>query len=336
MGSTVVLSFEEACQLVEKALENHGTTATIAHCVAQALTLADADGQNSHGLARVPSYLIQLQSHKVDGRSAPTKRILNSSSIEINVNGGFAYPALELATCELIRVCCENGGIAMVALVGSHHCGVAGHTVEKLAQAGHIGLMFANTPKAITAPGGGKPLLGTNPIAFACPRKSEYPVVIDLSLSQVARGRVVEAAKRNEQVPSDWGIDKHGMPTSDPSEILTGSLNAIGGNKGSVLALMVEILTATFTGSQYGYQAASFFDGEGGPPQVGQLLLGMKADQFNPNFCSRIEELLSELQTEPGIRIPGERRFTNRIKAKELGIAYPVSLIDTIRKTTAG
>ncbi len=333
MDSTVVLSFKEACQLVEKALENHGTAPTTANCVAQALTLADADGQKSHGLTRVPSYLIHLQSGKVDGKSEPTKRILNSSSIEINVNSGFAYPALELAADELIRVCGEIGGIAMVALVGSHHCGVAGHTVEKLAQAGHIGLMFANTPKAITAPGGGKPLLGTNPIAFACPRKSEYPIVIDLSLSQVARGRVVEAANRNEQVPSDWGIDKHGMPTTDPNEILTGSLNAIGGDKGSVLALMVEILAAAFTGSRYGYQAASFFDGEGSPPQVGQLLLGMKANQFSPNFYSRIEELLSELRTESGIRIPGERRFINRIKAKELGLKYPRPLIDMIRKS---
>ena len=332
MESTSILSFENAISLAHNALQSNGTEIEVADCVAHALVLADADAQRSHGLERVPSYVEQLRSAKVNGQVKPTIRRVNSSSIEVMANDGFAFPAIELAIESLTDVC-EEQGVAVAAIVGSHHCGVMGHPVEKLARAGFVSTMFANTPKAMAMAGGGRPILGTNPIAFACPRAGELdPLIIDTSLSTVARGKIVLAAKRGERVPEDWGVGSHGKPTTDPQEILEGGLNPVGGAKGSALALMVEILAGAFVRSNFGFQASSFFDGEGGPPRVGQLLICLNADEFNTNFTEHVELLLREIENEPNTRIPGARRLLSRNSAIRDGLEYSQDLIDSIKR----
>ncbi len=247
-------------------------------------------------------------------------------------NDGFAYPAIELAIDSLTDICAVQG-VAVAAIVGSHHCGVMGHPVEKLARAGFISIMFANTPKAMAVAGGGRPILGTNPIAFSCPRTDGLdPLIIDTSLSMAARGKIVLAAKRGERVPEDWGVNSRGMPTSDPQEILEGGLNPVGGNKGSALALMVEILAGAFVRSNFGFQASSFFDGDGGPPRVGQLLISLNASEFNENFGECVNLLLREIESEPNARIPGARRLASRISAFRDGLEYSQDLIDSVKR----
>lgn len=332
MEPTEILSFDRAQSLACEALQSNGTTTEVADCVAHALVLADADAQKSHGLERIPSYIGQLRSGKVDGQAFPTSRRVKLSTIEVEANGGFAYPAIELAIDWLKGVCMEQG-IAMAAIVGSHHCGVMGHPVEKLARAGLIGIMFANTPKAMAVFGGRSPSLGTNPIAFACPRSDDKdPLIVDTSLSEVARGKIVLAAKRGNKVPDHWGVNSSGEPTSDPKEILEGGLNPIGGAKGAALAMMVEILAGAFVRSNFGFQATSFFDGEGGPPNVGQLLICLNAKEFNTEFNEQVELLMLEMGKNPHFRIPGARRLKNRNSAISHGIEYSQDLIESISR----
>ena len=330
MNSRVILSFQEAQNLASAALRAHGASPDIADCVASALVLADADGQNSHGLVRVSSYAEQLRSQKVNGQAEPFLTRTNSSTIEVKANYGFAYPAIKLAVNSLIESCGPQG-IMMAAVIGSHHCGVAGHPVEILARNGFIGIMFANTPKAMAAPGGKHALFGTNPISFACPRIEYEPVVVDLALSQAARGKIVVAAEQGKLIPDDWGIDVKGNPTTDPKEVLRGSMKVFGGEKGAALAMMIEILAGAFLNSNFGFEASSFLDDKGKPPNVGQLLICFNATQFNPDFKERVETLIAKISEEPNTRIPGMRRFINRKAALASGISYPKSLIEFIR-----
>ena len=330
MISKVRISFESARHLAHKALVAQGADDLVAASVASALALADADGQTGHGLSRIPSYIDQMHCRKVDGKALPFIQNKSHQSIEIDANGGFAYPAISLAVEKLLAACRERGGIVMAAIVGSHHCGVAGHPVEKLAQGGFLGLMLANTPKAMHAFGGAKPIFGTNPIAFACPRKSHDPIVLDLSLSVAARGKIVQSAGQGSDIPDDWGINEQGQPTTDPKEVLKGSLNAIGGTKGMALALMVEILAGAFVNSHFGFQATSFFDREGGPPRVGQLLICMNPLEFNPEFFKQIETLVEKILEEQSARLPGSKRFANRKAAEHSGLDYSEALIDSI------
>ena len=116
--------------------------------------------------------------------------------------------------------------------------------------------------------GGNKPLYGTNPIAFAAPRAQGDPLLIDLSLSHVARGKVMLAQKAGEPIPEGWALDVDGNPTTDADAAMAGTMVPSGGAKGAALALMVELLTAGLAGANFAYQASSLFDDKGDRPRT--------------------------------------------------------------------
>jgi (2R)-3-sulfolactate dehydrogenase (NADP+) len=250
--------------------------------------------------------------------------------VTIDAAHGFAYPALNLAfdaLCELVPKC----GIAAAAITRSHHSGVAGHQVERLADRGLIGLCFCNTPQGIAPWGGNRGVFGTNPIAFAAPRPGFPPLVIDMSLSKVARGKINVAAQRGESIPEGWAVDSNGAPTTDPNAAMQGTLLPMGDAKGAQLVLMVEVLAAALTASNFGYEASSFFTGVGDPPGVGQFIIAIDPQPFsNGAFADRIEALLAAMLDQPGTRLPGAQRFTRRDAAARDGVNIPQALYDEL------
>ena len=325
----------EAWELVFDALQKHQTSTENAKEVADALICAEIDGQSGHGLSRVPSYIQQLSSGKVDGNAKPTIVGSNGAVIRIDAKNGFAYPALSLAIKELVS-CSKKYGIAVASISHSHHFGQAGRHVERLAESELIGLMFGNTPKAIPPWGGSKALYGTNPIAFSVPRSKTPPLVIDLSLSKVARGKVMMANQKNERIPQGWAIDEQGNPTSDAKKALAGAMLPIGDAKGSALALMIEILSAALTGSNFGFEASSFFDSEGDSPGVGQLIIAIDPSFFSGDvFSERVETIINAILEQPSTRLPGNKRLEKRKwREKTKTIAIPQELYDEIVKLT--
>ena len=325
----------EALELVFDALQKHQTSTENAKEVADALICAEIDGQSGHGLSRVPSYIQQLSSGKVDGNAKPAIVGSNGAVIRIDAKNGFAYPALSLAIKELVS-CSKKYGIAVASISHSHHFGQAGRHVERLAESELIGLMFGNTPKAIPPWGGSKALYGTNPIAFSVPRSKTPPLVIDLSLSKVARGKVMMANQKNERIPQGWAIDEQGNPTSDAKKALAGAMLPIGDAKGSALALMIEILSAALTGSNFGFEASSFFDSEGDSPGVGQLIIAIDPSFFSGDvFSERVETIINAILEQPSTRLPGNKRLEKRKwREKTKTIAIPQELYDEIVKLT--
>ena len=325
----------EAWELVFDALQKHQTSTENAKEVADALICAEIDGQSGHGLSRVPSYIQQLSSGKVDGNAKPTIVGSNGAVIRIDAKNGFAYPALSLAIKELVS-CSKKYGIAVASISHSHHFGQAGRHVERLAESELIGLMFGNTPKAIPPWGGSKALYGTNPIAFSVPRSKTPPLVIDLSLSKVARGKVMMANQKNERIPQGWAIDEQGNPTSDAKKALAGAMLPIGDAKGSALALMIEILSAALTGSNFGFEASSFFDSEGDSPGVGQLIIAIDPSFFSGDvFSERVETIVSAILDQPSTRLPGNKRLEKRKwREKTKKIAISQELYDEVTKLT--
>jgi (2R)-3-sulfolactate dehydrogenase (NADP+) len=196
--------------------------------------------------------------------------------------------------------------------------------------------MFGNTPKAIPPWGGSKALYGTNPIAFSVPRSKTPPLVIDLSLSKVARGKVMMANQKNERIPQGWAIDEQGNPTSDAKKALAGAMLPIGDAKGSALALMIEILSAALTGSNFGFEASSFFDSEGDSPGVGQLIIAIDPSFFSGDvFSERVETIINAILEQPSTRLPGNKRLEKRKwREKTKTIAIPQELYDEIVKLT--
>ena len=326
---------QELRALAGRTLIAAGASPDNADQVAAALVAAELDGLASHGLSRVPFYADQVKSGKVDGRAVPELTRLASAVIRVDARSGFAYPAIELGL-EAADSSVGATGIAAVAIANSHHCGVAGHHVERLAEKQLVGLMFANTPSAIAPWGGRRGLFGTNPIAFACPRRDAPPLVVDLSVSVGARGRIVLAAGKGETIPEGWALDASGRPTTDAKAAMGGTLLPIGGAKGAALALMVEILAAGLTGSRMGFEASSFFDAEGRPPRTGQLFIVLDPSAFGVDFIERVETLASAMLSESGVRLPGDRRHASRARLARDGIPVSETLIAELRRRAGG
>jgi (2R)-3-sulfolactate dehydrogenase (NADP+) len=325
-----ILTMAEAQDLVVRTLTRCKTGAENAQSVARALVSAEAEGQKGHGLSRLPSYAAQAKVGKVDGFAKPSLRWARPAAAVVDARDGFAYPALEAALAALPEAT-RTYGVAAAGIHHSHHCGVAGHPVEHLAKEGLLALLFANTPGAIAPWGGSKAVFGTNPIAFACPLPGQAPIVIDLSLSKVARGNILAAKQKGETIPEGWALDADGKPTTDPAAALAGTMLPLGDAKGTALTLMVELLAAGLTGANFATDAASFLDAEGGPPGTGQLLIAFDPEAFGgAGALAHFGALAQAIQDQPGARLPGARRLAAREKAVKEGLSVTDMLLADI------
>lgn len=322
----VTLSLEEAHHLALTALVNAGVEPINATATAAALVAAEIDGQVGHGLSRVPSYALHARVGKVDGRAVPMVVPAGEAAVRVDAGHGFAYPAVDLAIERLLPLVARTG-IAAAAIYRSHHFGQAGRHVERLADHGLVALAFANTPAAMALPGGRRSLMGTNPIAFAAPAPGRAPLVIDMALSMAARGKIMAASKVGQPIPEGWALDADGNPTTDAKAAMGGSLLPIGGAKGAALALMIEILCAALAGGSFGWNASGLFDGAGGPPDLGQLLIVLDPARFGgAGYADHMAQLLLAVAGDAPARLPGDRRLALRQQAASDGLTIPAAL----------
>lgn len=324
-----VLTLAQAQALVADTLVRCGTSPENAQSVARALVACEADGLKGHGLSRLPSYAAQVKAGKVKGDAKPGVSLARPGVLAIDAAHGFAFPALDLAVGALPDVT-RAQGIAAAAITRSHHCGAAGHPVEQLAEQGLVALMFANTPGAIAPWGGSQAVYGTNPIAFACPLPDAEPIVVDLSLSKVARGNIMAAKQRGEPIPQGWALDENGQPTTDPDSALRGTMLPLGDAKGTALALMVELLAAGLTGANFAAEASSFLDAKGPPPGTGQLIVAFDPAAFGGGL-NRFAALARSIEGQDGARLPGRRRMQLRRKAAAEGLSMSEALLAEIK-----
>lgn len=327
-----MLRLDEAHGLAKRALIRAGASDAAAHSTAQALVAAERDGQSGHGLSRVASYAAQLRAGKVVGSAVPQLEQRSAVAMHVDAGLGFAYPAIDAAIEWLGQSTVENG-MAIALISRSHHFGQAGAHVERLAELGLMAFLFGNSPKAMAFWGGRVARLGTNPIAFATPVPGGSPLVIDLALSVAARGRILAAAKQGQTIPPDWALDADGQPTTDPAAALAGTMAPLGGAKGAALALMVEIIAATLTGAHFGWEASSFLDAAGPPPDVGQVFLTIDPVAISAGaYPARMATLLLAMADEDGVRLPGSRRIARRATATAEGLSVTPALLAELRE----
>ena len=321
------LSLNDAEALARDALAACGASADMAVATARTLVAAEAAGQAGHGLSRVPQYAAFLKNGRADGAAVP--RIVNErgGAVLVDARHGLAYPALALAESE--AACRARAhGVAFAGVTNSHHSGAMGLPVARLAQQGLVALAFTNSPAAMPVPGGRRPLMGTNPVAAAFPRRGVAPLVIDMALSEVERGKIMVAAKECRPIPEGWAVDADGRPTTDPKAALSGAMLAMGGAKGALLAMVVELLCCALTGAAFGFEADSFFQDEGNRPRLGQALLVVDPGALAGSnaFASRIEAFIAAMAAEDGVRLPGSRRDALAARAAAEGVEIPDAL----------
>jgi (2R)-3-sulfolactate dehydrogenase (NADP+) len=325
---------QELFQLARTALERAGAHPKMAEAAARHLVRAEEQGLPTHGMSRVPFYCSMLRNGRADGSAQPQLAAERAGACLIDNRDGLPYVSVEWAVNEAIQRARRNG-VAFAGIRNSAHVGVLGIHLLPVAEAGLVGLAFTNSPAAIPAWGGKKALFGTNPVAAAFPRKGEDPIIIDLALTTVVRGRIMMAMRKGERIPEGWALDRNGRPTTDPKEAIEhGSLFPIGGAKGAMLALMFELICASLTGAAIGPEADSFFSEQGNKPRIGQAFLAIDpgglagSDRFN----ERVETVVATMLSDPEVRLPGARRFAAQKSAHAGGIDVPDDLLAQIQK----
>ncbi len=325
------LPLTEVHALVAAALQRAGANPAMAHSTARALVLAESQGQGGHGLSRVAQYSTHLRNGRANGQALPQVLHRKGAALVVDAQEGLAFPACELAITEALATAREQG-VAIVGVVRSHHCGVVVDHLRAVAAAGMVGLGFANSPAAMPAAGGKHPIFGTNPVAAVFPRRTADPLMIDLSLSEVARGKVMLAAKEGRPIPAGWALDALGQPTTDANAALAGSmlpLGAVSSTKGAMLALVVELLVTAVIGARFGFEASSFFVDAGNRPGIGQAFIVVDPGALagNDHYLDRLEVLVAEMLKDDGVRLPGARRETLRRKAEAEGLEVSDALV---------
>lgn len=334
MADTIRISIVEATDLLTVAFRGVGVANPLAASVARALVAAEAEGQVGHGFSRLADYAAQVRTGKIRVEAEVKISDRGPASRLVDAGLGFAYPALD-AAFEAGVPLARDMGIAVIAVANSHHCGALSVQVERYAKAGLIAIMVANAPKAIAPWGASQPVFGTNPIAFATPVADRPPLVIDLSLSKVARGKVMAAKKTGREIPANWALDVNGNPTTNAEAALKGTMVPIGEAKGTALALMVELLAAAFTGSAFSAEAGSFFDADGPAPRVGQTLIVIDP-VAQSDYGARVGLLLDMISAVEGARLPGERRREAIAAAEAHGLDVPAVFIMQARDLAGG
>ena len=197
-----------------------GMRADEACVVAELLVEANLVGHDSHGVIRIPQYLGQVEAGDIvpDAaveivHEAPTLAVLDA-------HWGFGQVAMSRGV-DMALEKARATGMAAISVRQANHVGRLGSYVERIAEGTAIALMFVNgAPVCRMAPWGGREARhGTNPIAMAFPSRSGPPVVLDMTTSAVAEGKVRVQRNRGAEVPDGWLLDAEGQPTNNPNTL---------------------------------------------------------------------------------------------------------------------
>ncbi len=326
------MSLAQVESLATEALVGAGTSPESAKSVGKAAQAAERDGIRSHGLLYVPIYCEHVKCGKVDGVAVPEVTRPRLSAIQVDAKTGFAHPAIDAGFNELIPLGKSNG-CAGLTIRNSYNCGVLGYHVERLAEAGLVGIGFTNSPASIAPVGGKKPVIGTNPFALAVPNsEGGAAFVLDQSASVVAKSEIMMRAREGSSIPEGWALDVEGQRTTDAEIALKGSMAPSGGYKGFGTGLLVEIMAAALSGAVLGLQASPFSGTAGGPPRTGQCFIAFDPDAYSgAEFYERISTLADAIQSPDGARLPGELLRKNRQRIELEGVEVAQSLLEKIR-----
>ncbi len=329
---------DELFEIARAALERAGASPGMAEAAARHLVSAEEQGLPTHGMSRVPFYCAMLKNGRADGAARPRLAADKAAACLIDNCDALPYESCEWAIEEVIQRARRNG-IGYAGITRSGHVGVLGIHLLPLARAGLVGLAFTNSPAAIPAWGGSKALFGTDPVAAVFPRADAEPLVIDLALTTVIRGKIMLAAQKGERIPEGWALDRHGKPTTDPKEAIEhGSMFPIGGVKGAMLALMFELICTALTGSAIGPEADSFFAEQGNRPRIGQSFIGIDPGALagREKYLERVETVVRLMLADAEVRLPGARRFEAEKRVRAEGIEVPDALLAKIAALATG
>lgn len=322
-----IRTLSEIFDISSDALCKSGAREDVARIMAASISDAEADGIRLIGLAYLPVYCRHLLCGKVDGQAVPAFEDSAPGALWADARHGFCHSAFAAGEAAFYEKALMQG-VASFGINRSYASGVLGWFAERMARAGFVGLAFSNASPTVAPFGGNRPVFGTNPIALGVPLEGRDPLVVDFSPAATTRLEIKKRRQAGRSIPLGWGLDAEGNPTEDPNEVLAGGTVApMSGHKGSALALVVEILAAGLTGARWSFQASDLGTDDGGPPEIGQFFIAINPRSTEGfGFSTHVNTLLSQMTSQAGVRLPGEKRLEHRKQSEASGVEVPDDL----------
>jgi LDH2 family malate/lactate/ureidoglycolate dehydrogenase len=300
--------------------------ATVARC----LVKADLRGVDTHGLQTLPHYLDRVRRGLINPR--PHLKVDRVTPMVGALDGqdAFGFVVATKGMAEAIDMAREFG-VGIVSARRSTHFGAAANYALQAMDAGYIGIVFTNASRAMPPWGGREGLLGTSPIAVAAPAGRETPFDLDMSPAVAARGKIRRAARRGQSIPLGYALDAEGRQTTNPNAALDGgTVQPIGGPKGSALAMLMDVMGGVISGAAFGGDVRNHFEDYERPQNVGHFIMAMKPDLFvsRDEYSMRMDTLVQRVHACPTaegfdeVIMPGERERRLEAKHRRTGIPF--------------
>ena len=320
MSITASHAIEHCTALLEKV----GVPKSNARITARAIVLSDVWGNASHGVMRLPFYLKRITMGGVNAEARLQTISERGAITGLDGEDGLGHWQLwEAANIGVHKA--KEFGISLVSVKNSSHCGALGVYLYPALDAGQIALIFTNGPAVMPAVGGNAPLLSTSPIAAGIPAMP--PMIIDLSTSAVARGKIAAAAKSGGSIPEGWAVDKEGKTITDAKEALMGMLAPLGGAKGFALGLMVESLSSGLSGGSLSTEVPDMFnpDDDTKPQGISHTVITIDPSDLGDSASYDDFNKLAGKIKESGGRVPGAKRaHPDDVEDHEITVAEAV------------
>lgn len=333
----VIVPVKQLKSIVNKLLLKANLVEKHAELVTDCLVEADMCGVSTHGVAILPSHINRIKNGGYN---------LTPEFKEIREGGAFAVIDSDNSIGFLSAIHCmeyaieasSKTGIFNVFSINCNTYGAAFYYPLLAVKKGLIGISFCNSPAAMAPWGGLDKLFGTNPFAIGIPCKNANPIVIDMSMSKVAKSKINEARKNNEQIPIDWALDEEGKPTIDPIEAIKGLVLPMGNHKGYNLTLAIDILAGALSGASFLNNVGRFYTEDNKCMNVGQTFIAIDPVQiYGDGFYELMDQYVNKIKNSKSlnnesVRVPGDNKFRIRKENISRGIKLHVNTINDLNK----
>lgn len=333
----------DAGQLISfctEALRQTGLSADDAKVTAEIIVECDMREVASHGVVALPHYIRQMQEGGIDVKAEPTIEREGPAYALVNANAGVGHLSGYKATKLAVKKA-KEAGIGVVAVKNSNHYGAGASYALMCAREGMIGEAFSNAPPTMSVTGGRGRNIGNNPYAMAAPAGRHDPVVLDMAMSVVAAGKIVNYATAGQPIPEGWMLTKDGLHTTNPDDFMAGgALLPFGGYKGYGLAMFVEILAGVLSGAGLTDEMISWRLKPDVPTLTGHFIQAINIEAFMPldEFKARMDRLIDKMHNAPKapgcerIYVPGELENNAFKRAQEEGVILAKGTFDGLVK----
>lgn len=340
------ISITKLSTFAQAALLAAGLASEPAETVARSLVTADARSLTSHGVVRLlPTYVARLQDGSTNALPDIRSERKLGSTAALDGDRGSGQVVGSTAMSLAIEMANQTGA-GVVGVRNSTHYGIGALYAEQAIASGMIGIAMTNAQATMPPAGGRGVFFGTNPLTIGVPtgERNGHPILLDMSTSVVAKGKIMMAMKEGRTIPPGWAVDKDGNPTEDPAAAMLGAVLPMGGYKGAGLALMIDVLCGVLTGAAFGPHLVDIYDAEDAKQDIGHFFIAFSVESFMPieTFEARIAQFIEEIRAQPRlpdvdrILLPGQLEYESADRAHRDGVHISRSGLDELRELAEG